>query len=87
MSKLYQGLEGKKAETHILLGGSHLFEHNKKRYEVREHGYIYMPGEFVHEAWIPAGAEAIIILENGWKVNWFNGGPTKQDLGKTPPPL
>jgi quercetin dioxygenase-like cupin family protein len=31
-----------KSETHILLGGTHLFEHNGKRYKVKEHGYIYM---------------------------------------------
>lgn len=75
----------KKAETHILLGGSHIFEHAGKRYEVSEHGYIYMPGQFVHEAWVPAGAEAIIILEDGWKVDWLRGGPTAKDLGRVPP--
>jgi quercetin dioxygenase-like cupin family protein len=74
-----------KSETHILLGGSHLFEHNGKKYEVKEHGYIYMPGKFIHEAWVPAGAEAIIILEDGWKVDWLNGGPTAKDIGKVPP--
>lgn len=72
-----------KSETHIILGGSHLFEHEGKQFEVKEHGYIYMPGKFVHEAWVPAGAKAIIILEDGWKVDWLNGGPTKLDLGKT----
>lgn len=75
----------KKSETHIILGGSHLFEANGKRYEVKEHGYIYMPGMFVHEAWVPAGAKAIIILEDGWKVDWLKGGPTAQDIGKTAP--
>ena len=76
----------KKSETHIILGGSHLFEHDGKRYEVKEHGYIYMPGKFVHEAWVPAGAKAVIILEDGWKVDWLKNGPTAQDVGKTPPP-
>lgn len=73
-----------KSETHILLGGTHIFEHNGKRYEVKEHGYIYMPGQFVHEAWVPAGAEAVIILEDGWKVNWLKNKPSREDLGKTP---
>lgn len=65
----------KKSETHIILRGSHLFEQGGKRFEVKENGYIYMPGKFVHEAWVPAGARAVIILEDGWKVDWLNGGP------------
>lgn len=78
----------KKSETHIILGGSHIFEHNGKRFDVKENGYIYMPGKFVHEAWIPAGSRVIIVLEDGWKVDWLKGGPTKQDVGKAqPPPL
>lgn len=72
-----------KSETHIILGGSHLFESGGKRYEVKENGYIYMPGKFVHEAWVPAGAKAVIILEDGWKVDWLTKGPTMDDLGKT----
>lgn len=73
-----------KSETHIILGGSHLFEHNDtgKRFDVREHGYIYMPGKFVHEAWVPAGSKAVIVLEAGWKVDWLEGPPTAKDLGK-----
>ncbi len=59
----------KKGETHIILGGSHLFEHAGKKYAVKENGYIYMPGKFVHEAWVPAGSKAVIILEDGWKVD------------------
>ncbi|MCX6125061.1 MAG: AraC family ligand binding domain-containing protein [Proteobacteria bacterium] len=77
----------KKSETHIILGGSHIFEQGGKRLEVKEQGYIYMPGKFVHEAWVPAGAKAILILEDGWKVDWLKGGPTAIDLGKYPPPL
>ena len=73
------------SETHIILGGSHLFESEGKRFDVKEHGYIYMPGKFVHEAWVPAGAKAIIILEDGWKVDWLKAGPTRLDLGKIAP--
>lgn len=75
----------KKSETHIILGGSHLFEHGGKRFDVKEQGYIYMPGRFKHEAWIPAGAKAVIILEDGWKVDWTTGGPTQSELGKAFP--
>jgi quercetin dioxygenase-like cupin family protein len=71
-----------KSETHIILGGSHLFEYEGKRFDVKEHGYIYMPGKFLHEAWVPAGSKAVIILEDGWKVDWLEGPPTAKDLGK-----
>ena len=47
-----------------------------------------MTGKFVHEAWIPAGSRFIIVLEDGWKVDWLKGGPTKHNVGKAqPPPL
>lgn len=74
-----------KSETHIILGGAHIFEHGGKYYDVKEHGYIYMPGKFEHEAWVPAGSEAVIILEDGWKVDWLEGGPTAKDVGKATP--
>lgn len=76
-----------KSETHILLCGSHVFEDtvSGKRFNVREQGYIYMPGKCMHEAWVPAGAKAVIILEDGWKVDWLQGPPTAEDLGKSTP--
>ena len=74
-----------KSETHIILGGAHIFEANGKRFDVKEQGYIYMPGKFEHEAWVPAGSRAVIILEDGWKVDWLHGGPTAKDVGKGTP--
>ena len=77
----------RKGETHILLRGSHLFENNDtgERFDVQAGGYFYLPGNVVHEAWVPAGAKAIIILEDGWKVDWLDGAPTAKDLGKDKP--
>jgi len=77
-----------KSETHILLGGAHVFEDTAtgKRFDIQRHGYIYMPGEFVHEAWVPANSRAVIILEGGWKVNWLEGPPSVEDIGKGSPP-
>ncbi|WP_395840534.1 cupin domain-containing protein [Cystobacter fuscus] len=77
----------RKSETHVILGGAHVFEYDGQRFDVKEHGYIYMPGTFVHEAWVPAGSKAVIILEDGWKVDWLNGGPGKDDVGKGAPGL
>jgi hypothetical protein len=61
-----------KSETRFLLEGLHLFENNVtgERFEVRKGWYFYLPGRVMHEAWVPAGAKATIILESGWKVDW-----------------
>ena len=76
-----------KSETHFILRGSHLFENNDtgQRYDVQAGGYFYLPGHIVHEAWVPAGSQAIIILEDGWKVNWLEGPPTAKDVGHGTP--
>jgi quercetin dioxygenase-like cupin family protein len=71
-----------KSETHFLLKGSHTFGHEGKLFHVNEGGYFYMDGGMVHEAWVPAGAKAIIVLEDGWKVDRTEGAPTAVDLGK-----
>jgi quercetin dioxygenase-like cupin family protein len=75
-----------KSETHFLLKGSHTFGYGGKLFPVQEGGYFYMDGGMVHEAWVPAGAKAIIVLEDGWKVGWTEGAPTAADLGKGTPP-
>jgi quercetin dioxygenase-like cupin family protein len=76
-----------KSETHIILRGSHLFENSEsgEHFDVKENGYFYFPAHLVHEAWVPAGAKAIIILEDGWTVDWLDGVPTVKDLGKGAP--
>jgi quercetin dioxygenase-like cupin family protein len=74
-----------KSETHFLIKGSHTFGYDGKLFEVKEGGYFYMAGGVVHEAWVPAGAKAIIVLEDGWKVDWTEGAPTAADLGKGTP--
>jgi quercetin dioxygenase-like cupin family protein len=76
-----------KAETHFLLAGSHTFAHDGQLFTVEAGGYFYMEGGMVHEAWAPAGAKAIIVLEDGWKVNWTEGGPSVADVGKSAPSL
>jgi len=35
----------------------------------------------------PVGAKAVIILEDGWKVDWLKNGPSLLDVGKVPPLL
>jgi len=61
-----------------------------ERFDIQENGYFYLPGRIVHEAWVPAGSPAIMVLEDGWKVNWLDGPPprppTVKDIGKGTPP-
>ncbi|MBB3195858.1 hypothetical protein [Roseateles terrae] len=72
-------------ETHIVLvGGTHVFESNGKRYEIENGGFMRMPGGVVHEAWLPAGSQTLNILESGWVVNWLNGEPGPEDINKYP---
>ncbi len=73
-------------ETHVVLvGGTHVFESNGKRYEVENGGFMRMPGGAVHEAWLPAGSQTLNILESGWVVNWIKGEPGPEDVGQYPP--
>lgn len=78
-----------KGETHFILRGSHLFENSDtgERFDIKENGFFFLPGHIVHEAWVPAGSKAIIILQDGWKVDWLDGAPTAKDLGKGSPSL
>jgi quercetin dioxygenase-like cupin family protein len=72
-------------ETHVVLvGGTHIFESNGKRYEIENGGFMRMPGGVVHEAWLPAGSQTLNILESGWVVNWLKGEPGPEDINKYP---
>ena len=76
-----------RAETHVVLsGGTHVFSADGKRYEIANGGYLRMPGNVVHEAWLPAGSLTVNIEESGWVVNWLTGGPSIEDVGISPPP-
>lgn len=75
-------------ETHVVLvGGSHIFESNGKRYVIENGGFMRMPGGVVHEAWLPAGSQTLNILESGWVVNWLKGEPGPEDINEYPPVL
>jgi len=58
--------------------GSHLFENSDicERFDIPENGSFFLPGRIGHKAWVPAGSRAIMILEDGWKVNWRDGPPS-----------
>jgi hypothetical protein len=64
----------------------HVFEPNEVRYNLEKDGYLPIPGAVVHEAWLPAGSQALDIEESGWAVDWLHGGPSMEDADQHPVP-
>ncbi|MGH6935028.1 MAG: AraC family ligand binding domain-containing protein, partial [Methylocella sp.] len=67
-------------ETHTMIIGSATFECGGKKAELSPGGFNYMPARMVHEAWVAAGAVALITVDGPWDVNWVEGAPTAADL-------
>jgi mannose-6-phosphate isomerase-like protein (cupin superfamily) len=67
-------------ETHAMIIGSATFECGGKKAELGPGGFNYMPARMVHEAWVAAGAVALITVDGPWDVNWVEGAPTAADL-------
>jgi mannose-6-phosphate isomerase-like protein (cupin superfamily) len=67
-------------ETHTMVIGSATFECGGKKAEFGPGGFNYMPARMVHEAWVAAGAVALITIDGPWDVNWVEGAPTAADL-------
>jgi hypothetical protein len=42
-----------------------------------------MPGGVVHEAWLPAGSQALNIEESGRVMDWLHGGPSVEDADQS----
>jgi mannose-6-phosphate isomerase-like protein (cupin superfamily) len=67
-------------ETHAMIIGSATFECGGKKAAFGPGGFNYMPARMVHEAWVAAGAVALITVDGPWDVNWVEGAPTTADL-------
>ena len=72
-------------ETHTVIRGKFVFEHEGQRHELGPGGFNYLPARMPHQAWASDDALVLITVDAGWDVNWLNGPPTKQHLGKKPP--
>jgi mannose-6-phosphate isomerase-like protein (cupin superfamily) len=73
-------------ETHTMIQGTAVFEHEGKREELGPGGFNYIPAKMQHQAWTSEGSVVFITVDGGWDVNWVSNPPTKADLGQTPPP-
>ena len=71
-------------ETHTVIKGTFVFEHEGQRHELGPGGFNYLPARMHHQAWASDDALVFITVDSGWDVNWLQGPPTKSDLGQWP---
>ena len=72
-------------ETHTVIRGTFVFEHEGQRHELGAGGFNYLPARLHHQAWATDDSLVFITVDSGWDINWVNGPPTKSDLGQRPP--
>jgi mannose-6-phosphate isomerase-like protein (cupin superfamily) len=72
-------------ETHTIILGTAVFEHEGKREQLGPGGFNYIPAKRQHQAWTSEGGVVFITVDGAWDVNWVGNPPGKTDLGQTPP--
>lgn len=72
-------------ETHTVIKGTFVFEHEGQRHELGPGGFNYLPARMHHQAWASDDALVSITVDGGWDVNWVSGPPSKKDLGQPLP--
>jgi mannose-6-phosphate isomerase-like protein (cupin superfamily) len=73
-------------ETHTMIRGHAVFEHDGKRHKLGPGGFNYIPARGHHQAWLQADTLVFITVDGAWDVNWVHGPPQKSDVGKAAPP-
>lgn len=72
-------------ETHTVIKGSWVFEHDGQRHNLGPGGFNYLPARTHHQAWSSDDALVFITVDSGWDTNWVSGPPTRSDLGQPLP--
>jgi mannose-6-phosphate isomerase-like protein (cupin superfamily) len=72
-------------ETHTMIKGTMVFEHDGQRHELGPGGFNYVPARTHHQAWSSDDALVFITVDSGWDINWLTGPPTRVNLGQRPP--
>jgi mannose-6-phosphate isomerase-like protein (cupin superfamily) len=73
-------------ETHTVIKGTMVFEHDGQPHELGPGGFNYIQARTPHQAWSSTDDALVFITVDGpWDVNWVNGPPTRADLGQRPP--
>jgi mannose-6-phosphate isomerase-like protein (cupin superfamily) len=71
-------------ETHTMILGTAVFEHDGKREELGPGGFNYIPAKMQHQAWTSEGSVVFITVDGAWDVNWVGNPPGKSDIGQAP---
>jgi mannose-6-phosphate isomerase-like protein (cupin superfamily) len=74
-------------ETHTMILGSAVFEHEGKQEKLGPGGFNYIPAKMAHQAWTTEGSVVFITVDSAWDVNWTGNPPGKGDLGLTAPKI
>ena len=72
-------------ETHTVIKGTMVFEHEGQRHELGPGGFNYLPARIHHQAWCSDDSLVFITVDSGWDINWVSGPPTRSNLGQRPP--
>ena len=72
-------------ETHTVIRGTFVFEHEGRQHELGPGGFNYLPARMHHQAWATDDSLVFITVDSGWDVNWVSGPPTRSNLGQRPP--
>ncbi len=72
-------------ETHTMIQGTAVFEHEGKREQLGPGGFNYIPAKMQHQAWTSEGSVVFITVDSAWDVNWVGNPPGKSDIGQGPP--
>ena len=72
-------------ETHTMIKGTMVFEHDGQRHELGPGGFNYLPARTHHQAWSSDDALVFITVDSAWDITWVSRGPNKGDLGQQPP--
>ena len=71
-------------ETHTIIRGSWVFEHDRERHKFGPGGFNYIPAKMALQGWASDDSLVFITVDGAWDINWVDGPPSKADLGKGP---
>lgn len=71
-------------ETHTVIRGSWVFEHDGQQHALGPGGFNYIPAKMPHQAWASDDSLVFITVDGAWDINWVSAPPSKADLGKGP---
>jgi mannose-6-phosphate isomerase-like protein (cupin superfamily) len=74
-------------ETHTMVLGTAVFEHQGKRETLGPGGFNYIPAKMAHQAWTSEGSVVFITVDGAWDVNWTQHPPGNSDVGQVAPEM